>query len=132
MVVLADPWTLRLPRYADLLSQYDGVTLVNCSVLVLWNDEDSETGAQKQMLQRSLSTVFRRKLILKPPAHEWDSIRSVKDLTAKLEEALERLRMMILQLGTAGRKAESAAIVEQAKMAGIPIEDKPTLATPGA
>jgi FxsC-like protein len=132
VVVLADPWTVRLPRYADLMRQYDSVTLVNCSVLILWNDKDCETNDQRQMLQHGLSNVFRRKFILRPPAHEWDSIRSPKDLSTKLAEVLEKLRMMVLQLGTAGRKAESSTIVEEARRAGVPIIDKPTLATPTA
>ena len=68
---------------------------------------------------------------MRPPAHEWESIRSLDELNLKLSEVLERLRTMVLQLGTVGRKAESMRIVEQAREAGLSINEKPTLNASG-
>jgi len=132
VIIIADPWTMCLSQYARLMRQYDSVALVNCSVLLPWNDQDPETLKQKGDLQKAIAQVFARKLILRPPAHEWESIRSVDELNAKLSEVLERLRMMVLQLGTVGRRAESTRIVEQAREAGLSIKEKPTLNTSGA
>ena len=132
VVLLTDPWTILVPRYATLMQEYDKVTLVNCSVLVPWNDDDPETKKQRNTLRLTLSKVLPRKHIVKPPAHEWDGIDSLTDLDSKIGEVLEKLRMMVLQLGQAGRKAESADLSERARLAGVPIEDKPTLVTPGS
>ena len=108
VILLVDPWTIRIPRFANLIRQYDNQTLINCSLLVPWNDEDPETVNDLNLLNQTLANAFPRKLVLKPPAHEWDSIRSSGSLRMKIGETLEKVRMLILQLGTVGRKADNS------------------------
>lgn len=130
VILLVDPWTIRIPRFANLIRQYDNQTLINCSLLVPWNDEDPETVNDLNLLNQTLANAFPRKLVLKPPAHEWDSIRSSGSLRMKIGETLEKVRMLILQLGTVGRKADNSLISERAQLSGLTVSDKPSLVTP--
>jgi FxsC-like protein len=131
VIILADPWTISIADYARLMRAYDNLTLINCGVLVAWNGTDMETTANKAILERTLRDAFPQKTVLRPPGHEWDSVRSAPDLRLKLEDALTRLRMMIIEMCTPERKAESEELMSRAVDAGIPVSTKPTLWGPG-
>lgn len=131
VILVADPWTMCVAEYARLMRAYDNLTLINCGVLVAWNDLDNETVAGKPMLERNLREAFPQKIVLRPPGHDWESVRSAQQLRAKLEEVLTHVRMMIIQMCAPERKAESPELMQQAAAAGISTWTKPILWGPG-
>lgn len=131
VVFLTDAWSVRLPRYFAPLQSYDQAMLANCAFLVAWNDSDPETTQHHVTLKQSLYGVFPRKTQLCPPAHHWETIHSEKDLREKLEKALTEVRMTILQVTEALRKAESTELKQTAEEQGIALGTKPNLTGPG-
>lgn len=127
---MADAWSVRLIRYASAMRKYDEETLANCAVLVPWNDADPETTAQQEALKQALQTAFPRKFFLRPPGHQWDPIRSAKDLRDNLEKVLNEVRMTILQVADAQRKATSEELANEARQQGIALNTSPSLTGP--
>lgn len=133
VVMITDPWALFLPGYAEVLSEYDDLNLANCAVLLPWNENDLETAESRQELQQQLRTICPQKAYDPPPAHHWDSIKSIDDLrnrtTATLDELRLRLLQMILNEDTAQavRKVQSAELASSASAQGIAIEGQPHL-----
>lgn len=127
VVLLADAWSIRVPRYALPLQKYDEAMLANCAVLVPWNDIDPETTGHRPALERSLRSVFPRKTELCPPCHHWDTIHSEKDLREKLERALTEVRLTVLRVTDAQRRAESLELRQTAEQQGIKVATKPDL-----
>ncbi len=57
VIIVVDPWSLRLPKYADFMSDYDKRAFLNCGVIILWDAKDDETTAHRAALEQ---TVLRR------------------------------------------------------------------------
>ena len=131
VVFVTDAWSVRVPRYAGPLQTFDQAMFANCAFLVAWNDADPETSARHLMLRQALHGVFPRKIQLDLPAHDWHTIRSEKDLREKLERALTEVRMTILHLTEAQRKAESQELTQTAEQQGLALGAKPHLTGPG-
>jgi FxsC-like protein len=103
VVIVVDPWTLRVQRYKDPLSEYDKQSFWNCGVVISWNDGDAETQARRPELQRELESILFRNLstnrVIRP-------VKSVGELRSALSEAINEVR---------------AQIVKRADLAGGPI-----------
>ena len=131
VVLVADAWSIRLPRYALPLQRYDEAMLANCAVLIPWNDSDPETIGQRNALEHAVRSVFPRKTELCPPWHLWDTIHSENDLREKLERVLTEVGMTVLHVIDPQRKAESTELRQTAEQQGIKVGTKPHLSGPG-
>ena len=131
VVFVTDAWSVRVPRYEGPLRTFDQAMFANCAFLVAWNDADPETMTSHSVLKHALQGVFPRKIQLDLPAHHWDTIRCEKDLREKLERALTEVRMTILHLTEAQRKAENPELTQTAEQQGIALSAKPHLTGPG-
>src|SRR5258707_168774 len=69
VVVLADPWTLRLRKYADHLRRFDRRLSANCAFIVVWNKKDEETTQKSTELEDNLGNIFLNKMTFPPPGH---------------------------------------------------------------
>jgi FxsC-like protein len=127
VVLLADAWSMRVPRCAIPLQQYDQAMFANCAVLVPWNDSDPETNQSRELLEQALRNVLPRKTQMCPPLHHWDTIRCGKDLREQLEKVLTEARMTVLKIAGAQRKAESTELSQIAEQQGIIVDRKPEL-----
>jgi FxsC-like protein len=137
-ILLTDVWSLCLPRYAGVMTEYDDLNLSNCAVLMPWNEKDNETVAGRDKLRRRLIATCPQKSSAPPPSHVWDGIRSMEDLRSRTAAMLDELRMRLLHLmlSAAGdgdvRKVENAALATTAAVDGIPLNRQPQLqTTPG-
>ena len=132
VILVTDAWSVCLAQYARIMSEYDDLNLLNCAVLVPWND-DQETAQQKGKLRSRLMAVCPQKLLTPPPGHLWDGIQSMDELRVKTAATLDELRMRLLQLmlSEAGegdvRKAENSAVAATAAAQGIPLDRQPHL-----
>lgn len=133
VILVTDAWSVLLTQYGKIMSEYDDLNLLNCAVLVPWNDSDQETAQQKGKLRNRLKAVCPQKLLTPPPGHLWEGIQSMDELRTKTAATLDELRMRLLQLmlSEAGegdvRKAENSAVSATAAAQGIPLDRQPHL-----
>jgi len=131
VLVLADPWTLRLPKYANRLQPFDQIYLLNCALLMVWNGKDDETKQQATALEEELRNVFQNKTVSPPPpGHVFYGIDTYGEFVSQLRRALVEAQLRIIDKSTRHRRAESAALQQQAELAGINVSNRATLQGP--
>lgn len=130
VVIFADPWSLRLKRYRELLAEYDDLNLMNCAVLVPWNRDDPETAAQEQALFSELRLVCGQKIRQQYPGHYWQ-IGTNDEFANRAQSVLDEITLRLIDTAETGqtRRAESTALAESALQQGIRTDQQPNLQT---
>jgi len=59
VVLLVDPWTLRLPSYHDRVRTYDSRQWLHTGAVVVWDEKDSDTTAERNKLDHAVGSAFR-------------------------------------------------------------------------
>jgi FxsC-like protein len=94
VVILVDPWTLRVRRYQEPLSEYDKENFWNSRLVVSWYDGDAETRERRaeleRELERTLYRTFSNSRAVRP-------VRSVAELRKALVEAITEVRDQIVK-----------------------------------
>ena len=119
VIIFVDAWTLQLETYRVRVNQCDTVSLLNCAVLIPWNEKDIETCQQEVKLEATLKVTLPTKVMSAGPPYFHARVRSAKDLREGLRKTLVEIKMNLLSLGE----------VEKA-IAGSPLP-VPTLPVPG-
>jgi FxsC-like protein len=88
VLVLVDPWTLKLPAYRDEIKKLDKYIASNCAFIVSWNCPDPETTAAREPLKTVLSQTFVTRAKHGKALHYWGEVESGAELTARLLEML--------------------------------------------
>jgi FxsC-like protein len=127
IVVLADPWTLRLPRYADQIRPFDTRLSVNCTFIVVWNRNDDETNQRYDELEETLDSIFLNKKMSPPPGHMFSGVGSCTEFADQLKGALTEANLRVIQAASRHRRADDARLKEQANDAGINVATAPVL-----
>jgi len=91
VVIIVDPWSIKLHSFAESMRAYDSARLSNCGVIVAWNDKDEETIAENENLNTLLRMTFSRSLLSKDIVFQ-PSVRSVEELRDKLAAAIEEVK----------------------------------------
>jgi FxsC-like protein len=96
VILLLDAWTLMLAKYRELLRKFDEQNYSNCSILMPWNEADTETtnsGVQLWTLVRK--TLFHRS---KSGGNLFfrNDIRGLEQLREELADVLVRLRAEVI------------------------------------
>lgn len=120
VVIFADPWTAALQPYRQALEDYDLLNVLNCSMLVPWNREDTETTQHEKVLMADLRQALPQKFRQKPPGHYWE-INSYKDFFDRALTVLDEITLRLVDDAGDGvlRKAESAELEQAASEQGI-------------
>jgi FxsC-like protein len=98
VVLVVDPWTVKLPHYQAPMNDYDQRNLINCVVLVPWNPNDPAMVNQRAQLELFLRQAFPRKTTVKDPNCFIDNIASLEDFKKVLAEVLTKARARVMQL----------------------------------
>ncbi|HEX2205026.1 MAG TPA: TIR-like protein FxsC [Longimicrobium sp.] len=117
VVLVVDPWTLRLEPYQKPMNRFDRLNLYNTVVLVPWNPGDPETEAVRADLETRLSRTFLRWSSLKPERFV-DGIGSAEALKNELKVALTRARMRVINAAEVLKRAEGARPVPKPVVSG--------------
>lgn len=94
VVLIVDPWTLKVKTYSDRMKEYDGRNLVSCGVLVVWSGNEQELGAAEQELRTTVNWTFANTLInnnmyIRPRVASEAELRN--EVTAAIIEIRRRL-----------------------------------------
>jgi FxsC-like protein len=131
VVVLADPWTLKVSAYADQLRPFDRRLSVNCAFIVVWNKNDDETKQRNDELEDTLNGIFLNKKIFPPPGHLFSGVGSCTEFAAQLKGALIEAKLRVIQAASRHRRADDVRLKEQASQAGINVAAAPVLQNVG-
>jgi FxsC-like protein len=109
IVVVVDPWSVKLPEMRQFLDDFDAEAFPNSAVLVNWNENDPETTSQAAQLQILLQDRFRGRLG-RNEFHK-DPVSSPKSIEQAVVEAFGAVRARLVELGSlssAGNAGDSA------------------------
>ncbi len=97
VVIVIDPWTLLLTRYAEIMRKCDRVDAYNFAILVAWNRQDPHTNSHAQILMSELRATFSNKWSNKPANFYHDVVDSLETFNNALIVALNRAQNNILE-----------------------------------
>ncbi len=95
VIIVIDPWTLRLEPYQAILREFDKYRSLNCAILIVWNGSDNETIAMLPMLQLTLNHSLLSFAVSKV-ANYMGSIHSAEKFQHDLSNAVVTLRRYII------------------------------------
>lgn len=107
VVIILDPWALKLDSYIKTMSELDMNRLATSIVLVVWNEGDVETTEKKEALLKLLGQTFPRSLKSKEVFRYW--ISSEKELKKELRAMLKSMSNKIMQSPNAKLPVETLA-----------------------
>ncbi len=61
VMIVADAWSMKLERFAEVMRLYDSRHFLNCAVMILWNRNDPETAAEEHALGERFVATFPNK-----------------------------------------------------------------------
>jgi FxsC-like protein len=99
VLLLVDPWSLKLDTYEQHMRKLDMETFFNSEILIPWNEEDEETGPRHDELQAHLKEILNRRYVALNMIGLRDAIGSADELQQELVEAISRLGDRIRQQG---------------------------------
>jgi hypothetical protein len=91
------------------MAELDASDLQRIFILVLWNNEDSETRDNRELLDRQISEVFQKR----PSDYFRESIETKHALMNELGRAMQRVLIQMIQSKDAARKLETGAFIEK-------------------
>lgn len=96
IIVVVDPWSVRVESLKRFLLAYDQTRLSNCALLIVWNENDEETTSNTADLQSELMrTLFRT----------WESgdtffrarVCNEEDLKREITAAINDIRLRLIR-----------------------------------
>jgi FxsC-like protein len=110
IVVVVDPWTVRLDTYNQLMRELDDRNLPGCVVVVPLNTADTESSEQHQLLRHAVEATFVNRQVIPDPEVFLPWISTVEDFENQLATALQRAKLRVLS---------RQQILQHARKAGI-------------
>jgi FxsC-like protein len=96
VLLIVDPWSLQLEQFRSPLADLDRANLVNCGVIIVWNDQDFETQQKRDELRRGIETTFLNTLVTEQ-IYFRDGVNSEADLEKELSAAIESVNRKIMK-----------------------------------
>jgi FxsC-like protein len=97
VILVVDPWSLQIPFFNKLMSEFDSRVFVNCGVLVLWDTKDAETSANRENLEQLVRRVFYRQLLSTSPQYFRASVQSPDEFVYETKNMLTALRLKVIE-----------------------------------
>jgi FxsC-like protein len=110
VILVIDPWSLRIDAYRQILSQYDARVFLNCGVLILWDTKDSETVQHRAELEQIIRMTFPRQLRGSGPQFFRPNVQSAEEFHRELSQMLADLRFNLLESASLLRPIEGEQI----------------------
>ena len=130
VILLVDPWTVRIESYSTLMREYDKRNFQNSAVLIAWNSPDNETELGRLKLESALQATFKFKGVKKSIYYS-DKIRSPRELKSTLAKTLAKLRNGLIESGTSQVPISDETLKAGADANGIQLHTQPIVSGPG-
>jgi FxsC-like protein len=117
VILIVDAWTLRLQKYKQWMLDYDRMNFGNCAVLIVWNDRDSDTTRDRDLLEFAVRQAFLFKARIKDPHTFISNIGAANDLTNILSVTLQKVRAQIIETNDL-RRIETNEIIAKPEIVG--------------
>jgi FxsC-like protein len=134
VMIIVDAWSIQLDSYRRMIRAYDGVTLLNCALLVPLNETDPETASRRDQLRSAIKQVFQYKSRVSQGMYFQDAIPTVGDLKDGLVKTMTQIRADIINsLANSAAPASPVRCEElerDARDKGIDIYQQPAVAVP--
>ena len=117
VILIVDTWTLRLQKYKQWMLDYDRMNFGNCAVLIVWNDRDTDTTRDRELLEFAVRQAFVFKARIKDPHTFISNIGAATDLTSILSVTLQKVRAQIIETNDL-RRIETNEIIAKPEIIG--------------
>ncbi len=97
VVVVVDPWTVRLESYRRLMRDLDRHSLPTCVVIIPFNDTDEETARNREVLGGIVEATFVNRNLAPDVETFIVGVASKDELEAKLSSALASAKSRVLR-----------------------------------
>lgn len=111
VIVVADPWTLRIEPYHSRMKQIDAIGYMNCVVAILWNERDDETVTATDQLDDAVRLAFANRFAFRDPSSFLHRVCSADDLRKELAIALAKTGARLRDHGQVLRRAERGGVL---------------------
>ena len=111
VVVLVDPWTVRLGHYQRLMRELDEMAAATCVVMIPINENDPETAEQRASLEAVIEATFINRTAAPDPAAFAPWIRSLSELESELAAKLAGAKMRVLRSDAVVRRARTGKLI---------------------
>jgi FxsC-like protein len=118
VVVIVDPWTIRLEEYSALMRRYDEYDSYNCAVLIPANAADEETSETYSDLNEVITRVFEAKVSRGTSDLFAYPVASLESFKKKLSVALTRMKMDLIRHSRPVRIALGTHVVSKPVISG--------------
>lgn len=125
-IVVIDPWAARLPKYRDLLEQFDRFQFRNCVVLIPWNKSESETQSQLALLSTALEKALWRNFKGRKDFFFRQDIKDRAGLHGEMVKAIADLEALLAPFRSPVREAGDSSYKELPVMSASAARSQPT------
>ena len=121
VVVVVDPWTVRLEQYAAWVRELDSRRFLSCVVVIPWNPGEPMTVQWRASLEQAVSATFYSTFRAPDPETFVPWVDSAAAFERELSARLEAMKMRIINRDQDVRKAEAeGAFVSLPLVVGTP------------
>jgi FxsC-like protein len=125
VLVLVDPWTLRLSEYRAKMKGLDRHIARTCGVVVPWNSPDPETDAERDVLKDLLVQTFALRTKFGRELHYWGEVASATELNTRLLEMLAHYTNRVIENTKATRTIPEEMVLTPENDPGVPLGHPP-------
>jgi FxsC-like protein len=97
ILILVDPWSVRLPELQQFLRDFDAEEFPNSAVLVNWNGKDPEVAGKAAQLEAVLKEHFQGRIGRKE--YHKDPVSSAETIEQAVLEAFAAVQARLIELG---------------------------------
>jgi FxsC-like protein len=109
VLLIVDPWSLKLSDFQAPLNLLDQQLLFNCGVVVIWNEQDAETTREQDDLRKRIEKTFERYSVSQDIFFR-PSVKSEAELEAELAAAIESVSKKIMKRAKPLRPVDNTSV----------------------
>jgi FxsC-like protein len=125
VVILVDPWSLKLAGYRAMMKALDKQIVDTSGILISWNAPDDETAAHRAELETLVATTFSYRAKFGVGLHYWGAVECAADLRARLLEMLAHYTNRVLETTKATKTIAADQVLTETNDPGVPLARPP-------
>jgi FxsC-like protein len=106
VIVIIDPWSVRVERLRNLLADFDQQLFKNCALIVPWNRGDQDTVTHEVALRGEVTAILDRTASV----YFFEHPQSRSDFEQNIRAAIHHIRRKLLRTADTISKAEGSTI----------------------